>query len=146
MKRSILIVLIASLILGTIVPLGIVWARVSGVLPQGQDGWWTERDSGWIGGIGGTVFGLLGGLIGTLGGCGIARRFVLTLTATVAGLGVVILIIGVIALALGQPYAVYYPLLLCGILLPGILIPNFFGLRWAYEQRELRKMAAMDSR
>ncbi len=148
MNRSIFIVLIGSLILWSIVSLGIiavVWARVSGVLPHGQGGWWTDQDAGWIGGIGGTIFGALGGLIGTLGGCGLARRFVLTLTAILAGLGVVSIVTGVIALALGQPYGVYYPLLLCGILAPLIMGPMFFLLRWAYQQRELHKMMAMDT-
>jgi hypothetical protein len=108
--------------------------------------WWTDRDAGLIGGIGGGVLGLLGGLVGTLGGCGVARRFVLPLTAVLAVLGVISLFAGVIALSLGQPYAVFYPLLLGGILVPAIMSPMFFLLRWSYQQRELRKMAAMDAR
>jgi hypothetical protein len=108
--------------------------------------WWSDRDAGLIGGIGGSVLGLLGGLIGTLGGCGKARRFVLLLTAALTGLGVISLVIGAIALSLGQPYGVYYPLLLGGVLLPTVLGPMFFLMRWAYQQRELRKMAALDAR
>jgi hypothetical protein len=115
-------------------------------LPQRDDAWWSEQTCAWIGTIGGPVCGLLGGLLGGLGGCGKARRFVLTLTAASAGLGVVSLIIGVIALVLRQPWAVYFPLLLFGVVSPVVLGPNFFVLRWAYEQRELRKMAAMDTR
>jgi len=148
MKRSILIVVIGSHILCTIVLLGIVvviWAGVSGVLPQRQDGWWTEQDAGLIGGIGGIIFGSLGGLIGTLGGCGRARRLVLTICAVSAGLGVVSLVIGLVAVVLRQPYSVCFPLLLFGILVPGIMGPMFFLMRYGYEQRELRRMAAMDA-
>lgn len=112
---------------------------------QPESAWWTERDVGLIGGIGGSAIGLLGGLVGSLGGCGKARRFVLTLTAAVAGLGVVGLVTGLIAFVLRQPWAVCLPLLLFGILLPVVMGPMFFLLRWAYVQRELHKMAAMDA-
>ena len=55
------------------------------------------------------------------------------------------LVAGVIALALGQPYAVYYPLLLGGIILTAVCGGIRPGLRHGYEQRELRRMAAMDA-
>jgi hypothetical protein len=115
-------------------------------LPQQAHGWWTDPTAGWIGGIGGSVFGLLGGLLGTLGSLGKARRFVLTLTAALAGLGVMSLVVGVIAVALGQPYAVYYPLLLLGVILAAVCGGNLPSLRRRYEQIELHKMAAMDTR
>lgn len=83
--------------------------------------------------------------MGTLAGCGKARRFVLTLDACLIGLGVMSLVAGVIALALGQPYAVYYPLLLGGIILTAVCGGIRPGLRHGYEQRELRRMAAMDA-
>ena len=114
--------------------------------PNRQEAWWSERATIWIGAIGGPICGLLGGLLGSLGGMGKARRFVLTLTAVSAGLGVVSLIIGVVALVLGQPYAVYYPLLLFGGLSSIVCGGIFPVLRLSYQQRELWKMAAMDSR
>ena len=108
---------------------------------QPEHGWWSDRTAGWIGGVGGTTVGLLGGLIGTLGGLGKARHFVLTLNACLVGFGVVCLVSGVIALALGQPYAVYYPLLLGGIILTAVCGGIRPALRQGYEQRELRRMA-----
>jgi hypothetical protein len=114
--------------------------------PEKPSQWWSDRDAGWIGGIGGSVIGLLGGLIGILGGIGKARRFVLTLTITLVGLGVVSFVIGVVAAMLGQPYAVYFPLLLLGGILAGVCGGNLAALRRRYEQLELRKMAAMDTR
>jgi hypothetical protein len=114
-------------------------------LYQYRSGWWTEQQAGWVGGIGGSIIGLLGGLLGTLGGFGKARRFVLTMLVALATLGVVSLIVGLYALVIGQPYEVYYVLLLSGIILAGVCGVNFWTMRRAYQLRELRKMAAMDA-
>ncbi len=115
--------------------------------PMGQPkrGWWSDRDAGLIGGIGGTTVGLLGGLIGTLAGFGKARRFVFALDACLVGFGAASLVAGAMALVLGQPYAVYYPLLLGGIVLTAVCGGIRPALRQGYEQRELRRMAAMDA-
>ena len=59
--------------------------------------------------------------------------------------GVAALIFGVIALISSQPYAVYYPLLLGGLLaavIPGVLLPT---IRRRYEEHELRRMHAQDA-
>jgi hypothetical protein len=58
--------------------------------------------------------------------------------------GAIALVLGGVALLRAQPYEVYYPLLLEGVIcvtLPAWLIP---GLRRRYEELELRKMAARD--
>ncbi len=106
--------------------------------------WWSDRTAGLFGGIAGGVLGCLGGLIGTLGGLGKARRFVMLLAWSVVIAGIVSLVAGIVAICLAQPYAVYYPLLLAGLissLVVGLLIPT---LKRRYEQRELRRMEALD--
>jgi hypothetical protein len=114
-------------------------------LVQNRDSWWTDQAGGWIGGIAGGLVGVLGGMIGVLAGFGKARRFVLALTAGLTLLGAVSLIVGATAWALGQPYAVYYPLLLGGAILALVCGFNLPALRRRYQQMELQKMAAMDA-
>ena len=106
--------------------------------------WWTDRQGGIIGGIGGTVLGLMGALIGILVQTGRARSFVLGLMITLSALGVAILAGGITALALAQPYGVWFPLLLGGGLsavLFGCLIPV---ARRRYAEVELRRMTSAD--
>ena len=119
----------------------------AGNLPQSSVGWWGARTDGLIGGIGGSIVGFLGGIIGALAGCGKARRFVLTLTAVLMGLGVISFIGGMLILARGRPYdAMYSSLLLFGVVITTVCGGLLLVLRHRYEQIELRKMAAMDSR
>jgi len=88
--------------------------------------------------------GLAGAMIGVLCGIGRGRRLVLALHGIFAGLGAIALAAGFVALWIGQPYGVWYPLVLGG----GIGVAVFGGLlpvsRRSYIQRELRKMQAMD--
>jgi hypothetical protein len=107
--------------------------------------WWSDRTAGWVGGIGGTLLGLIGAVIGTLCSLGIGRRFVVPLLIAGSLLGGGLFVLGTIALAIGQPYGVYYPLLLCGMLC-GVL--GGVGLvvgRQRYAQAELRRMQALDA-
>ena len=106
--------------------------------------WWTDRTAGWIGGIAGSIVGCLGALIGTLAGLGKARRLVVSLCAALIVFGVACLVAGVIAWLISQPYAVYYPLLLGGVICTAVMGGNLPGIRRRYQQRELQKMTAMD--
>ncbi len=107
--------------------------------------WWGDRTSGLIGGICGAVFGSFGGLLGLLLGLGKARTFVLTLAKVLLLLGAVSLAMGLLALALGQPYAVWYPLILLGIIVTAVLGANLRTFRRRYDELELRRMSAMDT-
>lgn len=97
------------------------------------------------GGIAGATFGVFGGLLGWLGGQGKAKRVVLTGFRVMMAAGGVSLVVGVIALARGLPYSMYYPLLLIGaiaLLVPASTLPR---LTKRYEELELRRMSALDA-
>ncbi len=106
--------------------------------------WWSDRAGNLVGGIAGSIFGCVGAAIGILAGLGRARRLVFLLAGASLILGIAALVAGITALALGQPYAVWYPLLLLGVILTAVIGANLPMLRRRYEQIELRKMAAMD--
>jgi hypothetical protein len=108
--------------------------------------WWTDRAGGLIGGITGGVIGLMGATIGTLAGIGIARKLCLFLLGVMFLFGVVSLAGGLAALVFSQPYAVYYPLLLLGFLCTVLPAASFFSIKRQYQQKELRKMQAMDAK
>jgi hypothetical protein len=111
--------------------------------------WWSDQSGGWLGGILGCLggfFGILGGISGSLVAKGKGRGLAFGTLYTMAGLGGLLLLLGLSALSLSQPYHVYYPLLLGGVLFTALglgLIPN---LKRTFEQAELRKMKAMDAR
>lgn len=106
--------------------------------------WWNERAGGRIGAIGGTICGCLGALIGVLCSLGKARRLVLSLCLGIVVLGVICLAAGGIALAISQPYIVYYPLLLLGVILTTVIGGLLPVIQQRYRQIEIRRMTAMD--
>jgi hypothetical protein len=112
--------------------------------------WWTSQEAGLIGGIGGSAIGVFGGILGATIGLlaprGIARPLVLGAQIAMAALGVVLLGAGVYAAATGQPYHVYYPLLLGGLLAAGLmggLLPVTIG---AYARAERNRLSAAEFR
>lgn len=107
--------------------------------------WWSGTTAGLVGGIAGTILGCLGALIGVLASRGKARQLVLSIMIAEIVFGAVCLVLGIIAVALSQPYAVYYPLLLIGVLCVAINAPLLPKLRARYEGIELRKMNALDA-
>ncbi len=122
----------------------LVQAASWGELARAAGAWWSASEAGWIGAVGGVLFGSLGALVGILVGRGRARNLALTLCWLAAALGCAALIAGLIAVAAGQDYVVYYPLLLIGGL--GVVMFPLFALRSrrAYTGGELRRMRARD--
>lgn len=108
--------------------------------------WWSGRTGGLVGGLGGGILGCLGALVGVLGGLGKARRLVMGLLGLILAAGAAGLVVGVAALARAQPYEVFYPPLIVGIV--GTLVPLFTlrTLRRRYQDREMRRMQALDAR
>ena len=105
---------------------------------EGVRAWWTDQQAGYVGGIGGGVLGVLGGVIGTLGGLGKAKRFVMGLLCGLIVVAGCSLVVGLVALGIGQPYAVWYPLTLGGgacCVTCGSVYP---GLRERYRSENLR--------
>ena len=109
------------------------------------DPWFDPRLYAWIPG---TVLGVVGGILGSLGGMlaprGKARMLVLGLYGTVLCATVLLLIVGLFALYLGQPYGVWY-----GLLLPGVIGTAVFGallpvICKRYREAEERRLAAQD--
>jgi hypothetical protein len=114
--------------------------------PRGAGGaWWSDRAAGWIGGIGGSVLGCLGSILAVLAAKGRFRGFVVWTSLTLIAVGVIAFVVGVAAVVLGQPYAVWFPMLLIGFLLLAILPFRLRQYQKGYDDLELRRMVAMDA-
>ena len=107
--------------------------------------WWSNRQAGMLGGIIGSALGILGAVVGWLGSAVRAKGFVLGTLRAMGWFGIGALASGALALAVGQPYAVYYPLLLLGSISAalGFSLPRSLSRR--YEDLELRRMQALDA-
>lgn len=109
--------------------------------------WWSDQSGGWLGGILGCLgglFGILGGISGSLASKGKGRGLAFGTLYTMAGLGGLLLMLGLSSLSLSQPYHVYYPLLLGGVLFTALGLGLIPQLKRTFVQAELRKMKAMD--
>jgi len=109
-----------------------------------EGAWWGNRTASWLGGVLGPLLGIMGAIVGTLSGLGRGRKVTIGICWCAVVFGVVCLITGIVALAIGQPYVVYYPPLLLGLIgtvVMGSILPT---IRKRFSDIELRKMESMD--
>lgn len=107
--------------------------------------WWGPAQGGRIGGILGTTLGLCGAVIGILGSRPRRRRVVISLMSAMLVMCGLLLVVGLLALLMGQPYAVWYPLTLSGaigVAVMGGLLPV---IKRSLAEEELRRMTALDA-
>lgn len=112
---------------------------------QLDEQWLSSRSATLMGAIGGGLLGLWGALIGVLATRGKARAIVLGSANAMLFIGIAALIGGVVALASAQPYAVYYPLLLIGVILIFVIGRLRGTLSARYHEIELKRMQSMDA-
>jgi len=114
------------------------------VLAQNVTPWVSNPNS--LGAILGAGVGIFGGLLGTLCGTlaprGKAKGFVMGLHALGVIIGFAMLVLGVVALVSGQPYAIWYGLGLPGLILTCVLLAVTGAVRQRYREAEQRKLEA----
>lgn len=112
--------------------------------------WWSAQTAIWIGSLGGgglgTLAGLFGAAVGLLAPRGLARGPVLATHLALVLIGAAMLLAGLLALVLGQPYHVYYPLGLIGLILTAVMGPLWPVVRARYRQAEARRLEAAQFR
>ncbi len=107
--------------------------------------WWSPEQIGLIGGIGGSVIGCFGALLGLLASKGKARSFVLTTMKIFIALGILLTIAGFAAVVSSQPYAVWYALLLPGVILTLVFSLTLPSIQRRYDELEIRRMTSVDT-
>jgi len=107
-------------------------------------------NAGLVGGLMGGGVGVLGAIYGTVVGVlaprGKGRTFVFAMHWTAIGLGSAFIVAGVTAVITGQPYGVWYSLLLPGLLLTVLMGTMTPVIRLRYRQAEHRRLEAEEFR
>ncbi len=107
--------------------------------------WFDPNQYAWIPGtVYGVVAGILRGLVGWLVPRGRARRFILSAWITLWAAGLALLIVGLLALLSGQPWGVWYGLLLPGAVGALVVGGNLLVILKRYRDVEQRRVAAAD--
>ena len=110
-----------------------------------MDAWFDPMHYAWIPGTAyGLTAALMGGLVGWLVPRGRARSFIVAAWFALWLLALVLLIAGIIALLEGQPWGVWYALLLPGAIGTLVVGANSIVIRTAYRKVEERRLAAKD--
>jgi hypothetical protein len=110
----------------------------------GAGAWWGNRTGSLVGGVLGSLLGILGAIVGTLSGWGRGKNVCMAICWSTIVFGIVCLIGGLVALTQSQPYVVYFPLLLIGVLSTVVMGSVLRTIRKRFEDVELRRMEAMD--
>lgn len=112
--------------------------------------WWDPQSSGMIGGLLGAAAGVFGGLlgaaIGVLAPRGKCKRLIIGAQVSAVAVGVAALVAGVAAVVMGQPYHVYYPLLLAGFILTVVMGAMLPVTLKRYRQADQRRLNAEELR
>jgi hypothetical protein len=108
--------------------------------------WFDPNSFGaWFGVIGGGLgglAGLLGATAGMLAPRGLGKRFILTVWVGLIAIGVLMLLFGGYAWAVGQPWFIWYGPLLCGLILTVVMGSLFPMIAAGYRQAEHRRIDA----
>ncbi len=107
--------------------------------------WWSPQQIGLIGGVGGSVVGFFGALLGLLASKGRARNFVLATMKIFIALGILLTIAGFVAVVSNQPYAVWFALLLPGVILTLVFSLTLPSIQRRYDELEIRRMTSVDT-
>lgn len=100
---------------------------------------WSFLPGTLLGGLGGPALGILAGVLAPQGK---ARTLVYGVNCFLTLAGIVMLVLGLIALLTGQPYAIWYALLLPGVMGTCLFGSAFWIIGQRYRQAEMRQMQA----
>jgi len=107
--------------------------------------WFDPIHYAWIPGTAyGVMAGLMGGLVAWLAPRGLARSFILRAWFVVWAVAVALLAMGIVALVNGQPWGVWYGLLLPGAIGTLVVGANSLVILKTYREVEERRLAAKD--
>src|SRR2546422_2570437 len=107
--------------------------------------WFDPNQYAWIPGTAyGVIAGVMGVLVGWLAPQGRARNFILRAWFTVWAAAVALLVIGLVALAQGQPWGVWYGLVLPGAIGTLVVGANSLVILKKHREVEGRRLAAKD--
>ena len=108
--------------------------------------WLTPRQISLFGGIGGSVLGVFGAIVGILASRGQARALVLALLKVMFGFGAVALLAAAAGWWRAQPPELLFTLVLLGVICTAVPGSLFGKVRRDYEEKEFRRMRALDAR